>query len=131
MAILTDCKNKSDDAKVNGSEAILNEALSIQDQAIHIGMSLDSLIDDRMAQGAMSQDIEALKKWKSKVNEWKYNMVEIPGIEHGHDHVDHTGHNHDHDHTTSDAASHLKPADIKKVQIEWKAAIEAIRDSIR
>ena len=128
---LSYCKNKSDNANNIGSESILNEALSIQDQAIHIGMSLDSIIDNRMAQGAIYQDIEALKKWKNKVNDWKYNMVAIPGVEHGHDHVDHAGHNHDHSHTTSDATSHLNPTDIKKVQLEWKAAIESIRDSIR
>jgi ABC-type Zn2+ transport system substrate-binding protein/surface adhesin len=125
---LINCKNKTEEQpKV---DPILQEALSIQDEAIHIGIELDSILDARMAEGSYAQNIDSLRLLKSAVNDWRYNMVEIPGVEHDHDHSGHD-HDHSHDHSASEAASHLTPADLKKVQLEWKAAIEAIRTSIK
>lgn len=127
-AFLINCKNKTEEqTKV---DPILQEALSIQDEAIHIGMELDSILDAKMAEGSFAQNIDSLRMLKSAVNDWRNNMVEIPGIEHDHDHHGHD-HDHSHDHSGSEAAAHLSPQDIKKVQTEWKAAIDSIRNSIK
>lgn len=112
----------------------LNEALAIQDEAIHIGMSVDSVLNARMSEGQYAQDIEKLQHWKTFVQTWKANMVAVPGVVHDHDHHDHAGHDHEgHDHGDAKAAemTHLTPEEIKKVQEEWKAAIVAIRDSLK
>jgi ABC-type Zn2+ transport system substrate-binding protein/surface adhesin len=124
--LLINCKNKTEEqTKV---DPILQEALSIQDEAIHIGMELDSILDAKMAEGSFAQNIDSLRILKSAVNDWRNNMVEIPGVEH-----DHHGHDHDHshDHSGIEASAHLSPEDIKKVQLEWKAAIDVIRSSIK
>jgi len=127
-ACLLNCKNKTEEqAKV---DPILQEALTIQDEAIHTGMELDSILDARMGEGKYAQNIDSLRLLKSAVNDWRYNMVEIPGVEHDHNHHGHD-HDHSHDHSTSEAATHLSPQDIKKVQMEWKAAIEAIKENIK
>lgn len=125
-AFLINCKSKTEEqTKV---DPILQEALSIQDEAIHIGIELDSILDAKMAEGSFAQNIDSLRILKSAVNDWRNNMVEIPGIEHDHDHH---GHDHSHDHSGSEAAAHLSPQDIMKVQTEWKAAIDSIRNSIK
>ena len=80
--------------------------------------------------GLSAQNIDSLRILKSAVNDWRNNMVEIPGIEHDHDHHGHD-HDHSHDHSGSEGAAHLSPQDIKKVQTEWKAAIDSIRNSIK
>ena len=127
-AFLIHCKSKTEEqTKV---DPILQEALSIQDEAIHIGMELDSILDAKMAEGSFAQNIDSLRILKSAVNDWRNNMVEIPGIEHDHDHHGHD-HDHSHDHSGSEAAAHLSPQDIKKVQTEWKAAIDSIRNIIK
>jgi ABC-type Zn2+ transport system substrate-binding protein/surface adhesin len=116
----------------------LSEALEIQDQGIHIGMEVDSIIIARLKQGNVDQDIAKLQKLKQSYDEWKNNMVVIPGLEHDHDHGDHDhaghdhhDHDHGHDHSKEDVASQLSPDDQLKVQKEWKAAIIAIQDSLK
>jgi len=128
------CKNSSSNAENAASDdktAVLKEALTIQDDAIHIGIEVDSLLAAKFAQGAVAQNIDSLRMILKEVDDWKYNMVKIPGMEHDHSGHDHAGHDHDHDHEGSDAAANLTPAEIKKVQEEWKAAIEAIHEKLR
>jgi ABC-type Zn2+ transport system substrate-binding protein/surface adhesin len=116
-------------------DPLLTEALQIQDEAIHTGMSVDSLISIRIGADTSSANIKKLNKWAERVALWRESMVTIPGVEpiHNHDH-DH-GHDHDHDHTHehqgASVAEGLSPAEIKQVQLGWKAEIEAIRDSVR
>ena len=130
------CKNSSsnaDNAASDDKTAVLKEALTIQDDAIHIGIEVDSLLAAKFAQGAVAQNIDSLRAILKEVDAWKYNMVKIPGMTHDHDHSghDHSGHDHAHDHGGTDAAAHLTPAEIKKVQEEWKAAIEAIHEKLK
>ena len=130
------CKNSTTTAGNTPSDdktAILKEALTIQDDAIHIGMAVDSLLAAKFAQGAVVQNIDSLRAILKDVDAWKYNMVKIPGMAHDHDHAghDHAGHDHSHDHGGTDAAAHLTPQEIKKVQEEWKAAIEAIHAKLK
>ncbi len=132
------CKNSSSKADNTASvdkTAVLKEALTIQDDAIHIGIEVDSLLAAKFAQGAVAQNIDSLRAILKEVDAWKYNMVKIPGLAHDHDHDghDHSGHDHthDHDHGGTDAAAHLTPEEIKKVQEEWKAAIEAIHEKLK
>jgi ABC-type Zn2+ transport system substrate-binding protein/surface adhesin len=130
------CKNStssSDSSSSADKTAVLKEALTIQDDAIHIGMEVDSLLAAKFAQGAVVQNIDSLRIILKEVDDWKYNMVKIPGMEHDHDHAghDHAGHDHSHDHEGTDAAANLTPEEIKKVQEEWKAAIEAIYDKLK
>jgi len=130
------CKNSTsgtDSSSSADKTSVLKEALTIQDDAIHIGMEVDSLLAAKFAQGAVVQNIDSLRAILKEVDDWKYNMVKIPGVEHDHDHAghDHAGHDHDHDHGGTDAAANLTPEEIKKVQEEWKAAIEAILEKLK
>ncbi len=130
------CKNSSSNPDAAASEdktAVLKEALTIQDDAIHIGIEVDSLLAAKFAQGAVAQNIDSLRAVLKEVDAWKFNMVKIPGMAHDHDHSghDHSGHDHAHDHGGTDAAAHLTPAEIKKVQEEWKSAIEAIHEKLK
>ncbi len=106
----------------------LSDALEVQDKAIHLGIEVDSILMARMAQGNIAQNIDQLRRWKIQVENWKTNMVAVPGVEHH----DHDGHDHSHDHgTQQQTASHLTPAQVKKVQEEWLAAIVALKDSLQ
>lgn len=128
------CKNNTsttDSSSSADKTAVLKEALTIQDDAIHIGMEVDSLLAAKFAQGAVVQNIDSLRMILKEVDDWKFNMVKIPGMEHDHSGHDHAGHDHDHDHEGTDAAANLTPEEIKKVQEEWKAAIVAIRDRLK
>lgn len=130
------CKNSSSNVDAAASDdktAVLKEALTIQDDAIHIGIEVDSLLAAKFAQGAVAQNIDSLRAILKEVDAWKYNMVKIPGMAHDHDHSghDHSGHDHAHDHGGTDAAAHLTAEEIKKVQEEWKAAIEAIHEKLK
>jgi len=118
-------------------DPILQEALVIQDEAIHIGIEVDSLIEAMIKNDSTFLLVDKIAEYKKNYLNWKYNMVKIPGLEHDHDHGDH-GHDHDHgdhdhgdhdhDHSDQNVASHLKPEEMKQVQIEWKNAILAQRD---
>ena len=130
------CKNSSANAEASASDdktSVLKEALTIQDDAIHIGIEVDSLLAAKFAQGAVVQNIDSLRAILKEVDAWKYNMVKIPGMAHDHDHSghDHSGHDHAHDDGGTDAAAHLTPEEIKKVQEEWKVAIEAIHEKLK
>ena len=127
------CKNSSSNADTASDDktAVLKEALTIQDDAIHIGIEVDSLLAAKFAQGAVVQNIDSLRAILKEVDAWKYNMVKIPGMAHDHSGHDHSGHDHAHDHGGTDAAAHLTPEEIKKVQEEWKAAIEAIHEKLK
>jgi len=128
LMLVISCKQSAD---IN---PLLNEALTIQDEAIHIGISVDSVLTARMAEGQYAQDIEKLQNWKTYVQTWKANMVVVPGVVHDHNHHDHAGHDHaghDHGDAKSEEVTHLTPEEVKKVQEEWKAAIVAIRDSLK
>ncbi len=133
VSIAVSCKERK-----QGEDPILREALTIQDEGIHLGIDIDSMLSARMTEGALAQDIPRLQMLKKQIEDLKHNMVIIPGIEHDHDHSghdhaghDHSGHDHSHDHSKDDVASSLSPADQLKVQTEWKAAILAIRDSLK
>lgn len=114
-------------------DALLKEAQKIQDEAIHIGLSVDSTIDARMAQGKIVQDIEKLKLLKADYVSWQANMVVIPGLKHTCNHKghDHGGHEHHHHDDVSSAASQLTPAEMKKVQEEWKSAVVAMQSALK
>jgi ABC-type Zn2+ transport system substrate-binding protein/surface adhesin len=127
--------------KHTAEDPTLREALNIQDEAIHIGIAVDSIITMKMGEGAAAQNIPQLQSIKKQVEAWKHNMVIIPGLKHDHDHSDHAshdhaghdhaGHDHGHDHSKEDVAATLSAADQLKVQTEWKAAIVALRDSLK
>jgi ABC-type Zn2+ transport system substrate-binding protein/surface adhesin len=129
--VFLSCKHKQDEA-----DPKLKEALQIQDEGIHMSMWADSVLNARMTQGNVDQNIEQLRSWKLKLESIKNSMIMIPGLEHDHDHGDHAGHDHahhdhSHDHAKEDIASSLKPDEMLKVQKEWTAAIQAIRDSLK
>ncbi|MBC7883877.1 MAG: hypothetical protein H7X99_00275 [Saprospiraceae bacterium] len=126
LGCLIQCKNTS--GNQTQSDQILSEALRIQDEAIHIGIEVDSILDVRLAEGAYARNIDSLKLLKTTVLNWRYNMVEIPGAAHDHTHHNHEGHHHDHD---GGSAANLTPEEIKKVQSEWKTAIEEIRNGLK
>lgn len=116
-------------------DPLLTEALQIQDEAIHTGMSVDSLISARIGADTAAVTIKEMNKWAERVALWRESMVSIPGVEpihqHDHDHGDHHDHDHAHEHQGASVAEGLTPAEIKQVQLGWKAEIEAIRDSVK
>jgi hypothetical protein len=132
-AVFIACKEHKHDAE----NPIMRQALNIQDEAIHIGMEVDSLILSRMAQGGAGTEIAKLQSFKKQIEIWKHNMVIVPGLAHDHDHAghnhgdEHAGHDHGHDHSKEDVAAQITPEDQLKVQQEWKSAIVAIKDSLR
>jgi ABC-type Zn2+ transport system substrate-binding protein/surface adhesin len=138
LTLLSACKEHNHDV-----DPLLKEALNIQDEAIHLGMDVDTILLAKLAQGAAGQDIAKIQRLKAAYESWKVSMVTIPGLKHDHDHGDagheghdhsghnHEGHDHSHDHGKEEVATHLTPAEHKKVQEEWKAAIVAIRDSLK
>lgn len=127
---LVSCKSKQD------VDPVLLQALQIQDEGIHTGLAVDSMIDARIGADTSAMTIKEMNKWKERVALWREAMVAIPGVEHDHSHQGHAHHDHDHhdhsnDHGSSNLAEGMTPADIKQVQLSWKNEIEAIRDSIR
>ncbi len=127
VAVATGCKEKP------STDPMLVEALGIQDEGIHIGMAVDSLLDAKVGADTSAQTIRFVNKWKERVALWRDAMVDIPGVEHDHSHGahDHHDHDHDHNHANQNLAEGMSPEEIKLVQLSWKKEIEAIRDSIR
>lgn len=117
--LLTDCKDKAQ------TDPVLQEAFDIQHDAIHIGEEVESMIKEAMAGDTTAEGKEKYEILMEAFNDWKKNMVEVPGVPH-----DHSGHNHDHSHGGSQAPTHLSPEEIKQVQTEWKNAILAIKESL-
>jgi hypothetical protein len=117
------------------TDPILMEALVIQDEAIHIGMEIDSIIADKMSRDTSDQNKILFDQWKESIQMWKDNMIPVPGVELAHDHSaeGHEGHDHGHDHSHGNetTVSHLTPSEIKQVQIEWKDAIVKIRGMVK
>lgn len=102
-------------------DPVLAEAQLIQDKAIHMGISVDSVINAKLLMAKDSSVMQYLIRLKSDVEVWRTSMVAVPGAKHkcNHDHGEHV-------HIEGSDASHLSPAENKKVQEEWKAAIDTI-----
>lgn len=109
------------------NQQIIDEAVKHQSEALVIGASVDTMLEARFMQGAVLQDIDRLRKFRNAADTWRHKMVLIPGAS---DHADHEGHEH-HAHSHEAEASSHSALDLLKLQQEWKAEIEAIRDSIK
>lgn len=120
----------------------LQEALQIQDEAIHIGMELNSLISEMMIADTAKLNLQSLGQILIKVKNWEREMIPVPGMKHDHDHGNlsdslsaHHSHDHAHDHDHNghvhadgnEIAATLTPAENKEVQISWKNEILAIK----
>jgi ABC-type nickel/cobalt efflux system permease component RcnA len=128
--IVFSCKGKEE------QNPVLIEAMQIQDEAIHTGLSVDSLIQVRIGADTSAASIKEWGRWAERVAVWRKSMVAVPGVAPLHDHHDHDhghahGHDHSHDHAPAASAEGLSPEEIKQVQLSWKAEIDAIRDSLR
>jgi hypothetical protein len=107
-------------------DPILAEAQAIQDEALHLGIGVDSIINAKLLIAKDSSDYEFLNQLKSEVAVWRLSLVAVPGSKHkcNHDHGEHV-------HIVGSDASHLSPADNKKVQEEWKTVIDNINQRVR
>jgi hypothetical protein len=115
ILVFHSCKHSHD------LDPVLKEAQIIQDDAIHLGIRVDSIIDSKLLIAKDSTSIQLLHQIKSEIATWRSNMVDIPGSKHkcNHDHGEHV-------HLKGSDASHLTPAENKKVQKEWKAVIDSL-----
>jgi len=107
-------------------DPVLVEAQAIQDEAIHLGISVDSIINAKLLIAKDKSAYEFLNQLKSEVAIWRVSMVAVPGSKHkcNHDHGEQV-------HIVGSDASHLSPADNKKVQEEWKTVIDNINQRVR
>lgn len=125
-----------------GEDPVLKEAMVIQDEAIHLGMEVDKMIGEVMVSDTARENLLFTGSLKSKLLQWKKEMIIIPGMKHDHDHDDHShggegdhaGHDHgDHQHLQGDVkgfASHLSPFELKEVQVEWKNEILKLKEEL-
>lgn len=110
-------------------DPVLLEADILMHEGMALGIIADSILDARMAQGANEWNLDTLRKLKSEVANWKAEMIGVPGVGHDHHHHENDGHHHDHDHNHNhdhELGAQLTPAEIKKVQQDWKSRIEVI-----
>jgi len=126
LALITASCNQNNEAS-----PLLEEAMSIQDSAIHIGMDVEDIISEKLKQDTSVLMRDSLGKIQMEIEDWKHSMILIPGMEHDHDHEGHDhGHHHHHHHEGGQDGSHLSPEDLKKAQESWKAAIENIKSRL-
>ncbi len=118
MLTFTSCNHNLD--------PILAEAQTVQDEAIDLGIRVDSIIYEKLIITKDTSTIQLLNKVKSEITIWRSSMVAVPGSKHkcNHDHGEHI-------HIEGSDASHLTPAENKKVQEEWKEAIEIINEQVK
>jgi hypothetical protein len=107
-------------------DPVLVEAQAIQDEALHLGISVDSIVNAKLLIAKDTSAYEFLNQLKSEVAIWRVSMVAVPGSKHkcNHDHGEHV-------HIEGSDASHLSPAENKKVQEEWKAVIDTMNQRVR
>lgn len=129
-----------------GPDPALQEALKIQDEAIHLGMDINQTINDLIISDTTKQSHNVLGQLLVRLKNWEKEMIPVPGVtldhDHGHEHGQETSsdtirkdsgavaeeeaHDHDHDHhghvhaTGAEIAAQLTPAENKEAQIEWK-----------
>src|SRR5690606_7779979 len=92
VLILCQCKS--------GSNTVLKEALTIQDEAIHLGMAFSKELDSLMISDTSKANLTKLGNFKIQFKHWEKEMMPIPGMKHDHDHghdsAHHEGDGHDH-----------------------------------
>lgn len=126
MGLMMQCKN--------GGNNTLQEALVIQDEAIHIGMALTDRMDSLMIADTSQENLKALGNIYIQLKNWENEMIPIPGMKHDHDHghdTTHTagdGHDHHEHHghvhaNPEEIAAQLTPEENKEMQIAWKASV--------
>lgn len=120
-ALVVACKTQKTD------DQILAEAGKVQQEALVIGASVDTMLESRFKQGAFMQDIKKLQGLRQAADLWARKRTDIPGSDH--DHSDH--HDHEHGHMDGEGGSQHSALDILKLQQDWKSEIEAIRDSLQ
>lgn len=126
-----------------GPDPILQEALKINDEAIHLGMEINKTINEMIISDTTKQSHDALGQLLIRLKNWENEMISVPGAklnhDHGHDHSTDSihkdtgnvasqehGHDHDHNHhghvhaTGAEIGAQLTPAENKEAQIEWK-----------
>lgn len=118
------CNQKSQESP------LLQEALAIQDSAIHTGMDVEDIIAEKLEKDTSAALRDSLSKIQMEVQDWKKSMIIIPGMEHDHSHEGHDHEHHHHHHEGGQDGSHLSPEDLKKAQESWKAAIENIKSRL-
>lgn len=135
-----------------GPDPALQEALKIQDEAIHMGMDINSTINEMIISDTTKQSHNALGQLLVRLKKWEKEMIPVPGVQHDHDHghnnsADTTGkdttgvakdkgHDHDQDHhghvhaTGDEIAAQLTPEENKQAQIEWKNRLMEIKTEL-
>ncbi len=102
-------------------DVLLTNAAQLHNEAVALASLLDQQLD------TLENDISYLKDsviaWRTALEKWEGNVVEVPGNESlEHDHADH-GHNHE-------KAVELTPEQMFSIQQEMKAQIEKLQRRI-
>lgn len=126
----------------NQKKSVLQEALTIQDEAIHIAMDLEKQLDSLMISDTSRANLMTTGNIKGRIKMWEKVMIPVPGMKHDHDHShegegkkegspegkEHDDHNHGHVHANPEEISAaLKPEEIRDIQIDWKKEIEKLK----
>lgn len=126
----------------NQKNSVLQEALTIQDEAIHIGMDLEKELDSLMISDTSRTNLMTTGNIKGRIKMWRKVMVPVPGMKHDHDHShegegkkegspegkEHDDHHHGHVLANpEEMAAALKPEEIRDIQIDWKKEIEKLK----
>lgn len=125
LVIQPQCKHKHEPP-----HPALLEAVSIQESALRLGKSADSLVNAKISQTQDTFTIAKLNTLRKQIQEWKTSRIEIPGVpqDHSlHDHSDHSGHHHDHEKPQDHG---LSPDQMKEIQTQWKQMILDIINSL-
>lgn len=134
LTACTDSASEKDKALLEEAGKIHLEASEIQ-EAIEPELTLlDSLKTQLTARRAALKDtiaaIEAIAQItnvSAAMEEWEENAVEVPGVEHKHDHAEGKGHEH-HEHKKAPDVTAAQMLDIQK---EIKKNIDRIQTDVR
>ncbi|MBK8621259.1 MAG: hypothetical protein IPN79_05725 [Saprospiraceae bacterium] len=123
-----------------GPDPALKEALTIQDEAIHIGLDLEKQLDSLMISDTSTTNLMTTGNIKGRIKMWRKVMIPVPGMKHDHVHEgeekkegspatkEQDDHHHGHVHANPEEISAaLKPEEIRDIQIDWKKEIEKLK----
>ena len=129
LLVLASCSssNTADDKFLEEAKDLHLEALSIEKDAKVVLDQLDQLSIQLNVQGrALTPEeisfVDLVASIHKRYDYWEENHIEVPGLEHSHEH----GHDHHHGHDHS-APVELLPEDMLIVQKEFRDSIIAIK----
>jgi len=102
-------------------DPFLEESAKVHNEAIDLAEQLDNQLTQLSTDSSYQRD--SLEVWRSELENWKNNLVEVPGNE-SHDLHEHAHHEHE------KQATGLTSNQMLLVQREMKAQLESIQSRI-